>query len=260
MAKLKSIFEFGGRIGNFVVYPLNGKLCMRSLPETPPPMCAEMVAQQGRMKAVAILYRAMKAAGLLEAWQRLEKPAGWSAYNLFTKQNIRVLTEEGFIGDFQHLAVTAGKVAQPVGCAIKDERLTINDGGCASNDEGLTINEEGLRINEMTGVSNDERVRINDKGLTINEGLLEVVWEAGTGYAHCRGDDRLGAVLMKGEGKWFGMKVLEVVEGGTRSEGRAVLRVPEELRGWRYLYCFMRSRTGDFSPSVCVDLKDAGVR
>ena len=102
MAKLKSIFEFGGRIGNFVVYSLNGKLCMRSLPETPPPMCAEMVAQQGRMKAVAILYRAMKAAGLLEAWQRLEKPAGWSAYNLFTKQNIRVLTEEGFIGDFQH--------------------------------------------------------------------------------------------------------------------------------------------------------------
>lgn len=246
MAKLKSIFEFGGRIGNFVVYPLNGKLCMRSLPETPPPMCAEMVAQQGRMKAVAILYRAMKAAGLLEAWQRLEKPAGWSAYNLFTKQNIRVLTEEGFIGDFQHLAVTAGKVAQPVGCAIKDERLTIND--------------KRLTINEMTGVSNDERVRINDKGLTTNEGLLEMVWEAGTGYAHCRGDDRLGAVLMKGEGKWFGMKVLEVTEGGMRSEGRAVLRVPEELRGWRYLYCFMRSRTGDFSPSVCVDLKDAGVR
>lgn len=260
MAKLKSIFEFGGRIGNFVVYPLNGKLCMRSLPETPPPMCAEMVAQQGRMKAVAILYRAMKAAGLLEAWQRLEKPAGWSAYNLFTKQNIRVLTEEGFIGDFQHLAVTAGKVAQPVGCAIKDERLTIND--------------EGLRINEMTGVSNDERLRINDEGLRTNEegveindkglmmngGMIEVRWETGTGYAHCRGDDRLGAVLMKGEGKWFGMKVLEVAEGGMRSEGRAVLRVPEELRGWRYLYCFMRSRTGDFSPSVCVDLKDAGVR
>ena len=237
MAKLKSIFEFGGRIGNFVVYPLNGKLCMRSLPETPAPMCAEMVAQQGRMKAVAILYRAMKGAGLLEAWQRLEKPAGWSAYNLFTKQNMPVLTGEGFIGDFQHLAVTTGKVAQPVGCAIKDERLTIND-------KRLTINDEGLRI--------------NDEGLTINEGLLEVRWEAGTGYAHCRGDDRLGAVLMKGEGKWFGMKVLEVAEGGMRSEGRAVLRVPEELRGWRYLYCFMRSAAGDCSPSVCLDLKDAG--
>ena len=143
MAKLKSIFEFGGRIGNFVVYPLNGKLCMRSLPETPAPMCAEMVAQQGRMKAVAILYRAMKGAGLLEAWQRLEKPAGWSAYNLFTKQNMSVLTGEGFIGDFQHLAVTAGKVAQPIGCAI-----VINDEGCASNEKGLTINDEGLRIND----------------------------------------------------------------------------------------------------------------
>lgn len=223
MAKLKSIFEFGGRIGNFVVYSLNGKLCMRSLPETPAPMCAEMVAQQGRMKAVAILYRAMKAAGLLEAWERVEKPAGWSAYNLFTKQNMPVLTGEGFIGDFQRLAVTTGKVAQPTGCVINDEELTVKD-----------------------------------EGLTMNEGRIEVGWETGTGYAHCRGDDRLGAVLMKGEGKWFGMKVLEVVEGGLRSEGRAALRVPEELRGWRYLYCFMRSRTGDFSPSVCVDLKDAG--
>ena len=181
MAKLKSIFEFGGRIGNFVVYPLNGKLCMRSLPETPPPMCAEMVAQQGRMKAVAILYRAMKAAGLLEAWQRLEKPAGWSAYNLFTKQNIRVLTEEGFIGDFQHLAVTAGKVAQPVGCTIKDERLTINDEGCASNDEGLTINDEELRINDEGLRTNEEGVEINDKGLMMNEGMIEVGWERGRG-------------------------------------------------------------------------------
>ena len=234
MAKLKSIFEFGGRIGNFVVYSLNGKLCMRSLPETPAPMCAEMVAQQGRMKAVAILYRAMKAAGLLEAWERVEKPAGWSAYNLFTKQNMPVLTGEGFIGDFQHLMVTTGKVGI----------FSINDVTGVINDERLTIKDEGLEM--------------NDEGLTMNEGRIEVGWETGTGYAHCRGDDQLGAVLMKGEGKWFGMKVLEVAEGGMRSEGRAVLRVPEELRGWRYLYCFMRSRTGDFSPSVCVDLKDAG--
>lgn len=212
MTKVKMLFEFRGRVGDAVVYPLNGKMCMRRLPTRREPLCREMVEQQ-RVKSVARLYRAMKCAGLSGAWEQAEKPAGWSAYNLFLQRNLPVLTGDGGIGDFRSLVVTEG------------------------------------------GTINDERLEINDKGLGINDGRLVVGWSWEGGYAHCRGDDQLGAVLMKGEEKHFEMRALEV-EGGLRKEGKAVVRVPEELRGWRYLYCYMKSVAGEYSRSVCVDLQE----
>lgn len=212
MTKVKMLFEFRGRMGDAVVYPLNGKMCMRRLPTRREPLCREMVEQQQRVKSVARLYRAMKCAGLSGAWELAEKPAGWSAYNLFLQRNLPALAGDGGIGDFRSLVVT----------------------------EGGTINDEGLTI--------------NDKGLGINDERLVVGWSWEGGYAHCRGDDQLGAVLMKGEEKHFEMRALEV-EGGLRKEGKAVVRVPEELRGWRYLYCYMKSVAGEYSRSVCVDLQ-----
>ena len=242
MTKVKMLFEFRGRMGDAVVYPLNGKMCMRRLPTRREPLCREMVEQQQRVKSVARLYRAMKCAGLSGAWELAEKPAGWSAYNLFVQRNLPVLTGDGGIGDFRSLVVTEGEVV------INDERLGINDGSLIINDERLGINDGSLIIN-------DERLEINDKGLGINDGRLVVGWSWEGGYAHCRGDDQLGAVLMKGEEKHFEMRALEV-EGGLRKEGKAVVRVPEELRGWRYLYCYMKSVAGEYSRSVCVDLQE----
>lgn len=134
------------------------------------------------------------------------------------------------------------------GGTINDERLRINDGS-------LIINDERLEINDKTLIINDEGLTINDEGLGINDGRLVVGWSWEGGYAHCRGDDQLGAVLMKGEEKHFEMRALEV-EGGLRKEGKAVVRVPEELRGWRYLYCYMKSVAGEYSRSVCVDLQE----
>ena len=235
------LFEFRGRMGDAVVYPLNGKMCMRRLPTRREPLCREMVEQQQRVKSVARLYRAMKCAGLSGAWEQAEKPAGWSAYNLFLQRNLPVLTGDGGIGDFRILVVTEGGTINDETLIINDEGLTINDGSLIINDEGLTINDEGLTI--------------NDEGLGINDGRLVVGWSWEGGYAHCRGDDRLGAVLMKGEEKHFEMRALEV-EGGLRKEGKAVVRVPEELRGWRYLYCYMKSVAGEYSRSVCVDLQE----
>ena len=240
MTKVKMLFEFRGRVGDAVVYPLNGKMCMRRLPTRREPLCREMVEQQQRVKSVARLYRAMKCAGLSGAWELAEKPAGWSAYNLFLQRNLPALAGDGGIGDFRSLVVTEGGT-------INDERLEINDGS-------LIINDERLRINDKTLIINDEGLTINDEGLGINDGRLVVGWSWEGGYAHCRGDDRLGAVLMKGEEKHFEMRALEV-EGGLRKEGKAVVRVPEELRGWRYLYCYMKSVAGEYSRSVCVDLQ-----
>ena len=240
MTKVKMLFEFRGRVGDAVVYPLNGKMCMRRLPTRREPLCREMVEQQQRVKSVARLYRAMKCAGLSGAWEQAEKPAGWSAYNLFVQRNLPVLTGDGEIGDFRSLVVTEGGT-------INDERLRINDGS-------LIINDERLEINDKTLIINDEGLTINDEGLGINDGRLVVGWSWEGGYAHCRGDDRLGAVLMKGEEKHFEMRALEV-EGGLRKEGKAVVRVPEELRGWRYLYCYMKSVAGEYSRSVCVNLQ-----
>ena len=213
MTKVKMLFEFRGRMGDAVVYPLNGKMCMRRLPTRREPLCREMVEQQQRVKSVARLYRAMKCAGLSGAWELAEKPAGWSAYNLFLQRNLPALTGDGGIGDFRSLVVT----------------------------EGGTINDEGGMI--------------NDEGLGINDGRLVVGWSWEGGYAHCRGDDQLGAVLMEGTERGFEMRALEV-EGGLRKEGKAVVRVPEELRGWRYLYCYMKSVAGEYSRSVCVDLQE----
>ena len=206
------LFEFRGRMGDAVVYPLNGKMCMRRLPTRREPLCREMVEQQQRVKSVARLYRAMKCAGLSGAWELAEKPAGWSAYNLFLQRNLPVLAGDGGIGDFRSLVVTEG------------------------------------------GTINDETLIINDEGLGINDGRLVVGWSWEGGYAHCRGDDQLGAVLMEGTERSFEMRALEV-EGGLRKEGKAVVRVPEELRGWRYLYCYMKSVAGEYSRSVCVDLQ-----
>ena len=255
MTKVKMLFEFRGRMGDAVVYPLNGKMCMRRLPMRREPLCREMVEQQQRVKSVARLYRAMKCAGLSGAWELAEKPAGWSAYNLFVQRNLPVLTGDGGIGDFRSLVVTEGGT-------INDERLEINDGSLIINDErlgindgSLIINDEGLTINDEEGMINDEGLGINDEGLGINDGRLVVGWSWEGGYAHCRGDDQLGAVLMKGEEKHFEMRALEV-EGGLRKEGKAVVRVPEELRGWRYLYCYMKSIAGEYSRSVCVDLQE----
>ena len=249
------LFEFRGRMGDAVVYPLNGKMCMRRLPTRREPLCREMVEQQQRVKSVARLYRAMKCAGLSGAWELAEKPAGWSAYNLFVQRNLPVLAGDGGIGDFRSLVVTEGGT-------INDERLEINDGSLIINDErlgindgSLIINDERLEINDKRLIINDEGLTINDKGLGINDGRLVVGWSWEGGYAHCRGDDQLGAVLMKGEEKHFEMRALEV-EGGLRKEGKAVVRVPEELRGWRYLYCFMKSIAGEYSRSVCVDLQE----
>ena len=88
----------------------------------------------------------------------------------------------------------------------------------------------------------------------MGEGGPGRAWRPRRGFGvNCRG-------AAARDGATGGGGVGEGGEGGMRGEGRGVLRVPEELRGWQYLYCFMRSRTGDFSPSVCVDLKDAGVR
>ena len=213
MTKVKMLFEFRGRMGDAVVYPLNGKMCMRRLPTRREPLCREMVEQQQRVKSVARLYRAMKCAGLSGAWELAEKPAGWSAYNLFLQRNLPALAGDGGIGDFRSLVVTEG------------------------------------------GTINDERLEINDKGLGINDGRLVVGWSWEGGYAHCRGDDQLGAVLMEGTERGFEMRALEV-EGGLRKEGKAVVRVPEELRGWRYLYCYMKSVAGEYSRSVCVDLQE----
>ena len=242
------LFEFRGRMGDAVVYPLNGKMCMRRLPTRREPLCREMVEQQQRVKSVARLYRAMKCAGLSGAWEQAEKPAGWSAYNLFLQRNLPVLTGDGEIGDFRSLVVTEGGT-------INDERLRINDKTLIINDEGLTINDEGGMINDEGLTINDEGGMINDEGLGINDGRLVVGWSWEGGYAHWRGDDQLGAVLMEGTERGFEMRALEV-EGGLRKEGKAVVRVPEELRGWRYLYCYMKSIAGEYSRSVCVDLQE----
>lgn len=111
--KKDDFFNFKAKVGDAVIYRLNGKWCMRSLPERPTPMPTPMLEQQERIKAIASLYRSMVAAGLDGAWKQARKPAGWSAYNLFLQKNLPALTKQGTVGDFKKLMLTVGAITLP---------------------------------------------------------------------------------------------------------------------------------------------------
>ncbi len=107
-------FDIGkikGKAGGCTVYKRLGKTCVRSCPDSRKLTSAGQVAQQHRIASVAILYKAVRAAGLDVCWKAADKPAGWTGYNLFVTKNLPAFGPDGFIGD-------AGKVRLTVGTGI----------------------------------------------------------------------------------------------------------------------------------------------
>ena len=97
-----------GKLGGCVVYKRLGKTCVRTLPESRKPTGREMLAQQRRVASAAILYKALKFAGLAKYWNDAEKPSGWSGYNLFISKNVPAFAPNGFIGDADKVRLTVG--------------------------------------------------------------------------------------------------------------------------------------------------------
>ncbi|MCX4290621.1 MAG: hypothetical protein OSJ36_02360 [Odoribacter sp.] len=106
-----NIGKIKGKAGGCTVYKRLGKTCVRSCPDSRKLTSAGQVAQQHRIASVAILYKAVRAAGLDVCWKAADKPAGWTGYNLFVTKNLPAFAPDGFIGD-------AGKVRLTVGTGI----------------------------------------------------------------------------------------------------------------------------------------------
>lgn len=86
-----------GKLGGFVVYERLGVVCMRRRPDDFKPVGDGQVAQQRRMASADIFYRAAKAAGVAAYWKAAAKPAGWTGYNLFLHENMRVFSATGLL-------------------------------------------------------------------------------------------------------------------------------------------------------------------
>lgn len=102
-----------GKIGELVFFWRGGKLCVRSAGEAKGPTGAGQLAQQARVRAIAILWRSLQSTGLSPYWQEAAKIKHLSGYNLFMKENITAFTGEGRIGDFSKLSLSVGTLQLP---------------------------------------------------------------------------------------------------------------------------------------------------
>lgn len=102
-----------GKMGGYIVYQRLGQTCIRSKPQVKTSTTTRQIAQQERITAVAIFYKAVCSAGFLTCWQKAEKPQGWTGYNLFVHNNVKAFTADGTIGDFTKLQLTTGPLQLP---------------------------------------------------------------------------------------------------------------------------------------------------
>lgn len=102
-----------GKIGELVFFWRGGKLCVRSAGEAKGPTGAGQLAQQARVRAIAILWRSLQRTGVSPYWQQAAKIKHLSGYNLFVKENIAAFTGEGRIGDFSKLSLSVGTLQLP---------------------------------------------------------------------------------------------------------------------------------------------------
>lgn len=102
-----------GKIGELVFFRRRGRTCVRSAGEVKLPHSARQLAQQARVRAVAILWWSLKRRGLTCYWQQAAKVQQLSGYNLFVKVNVAAFTGAGEIGDFSKLSLTVGTLQLP---------------------------------------------------------------------------------------------------------------------------------------------------
>ena len=151
-----------GRFGNFVVYKRCGKVCVRTVTESRKSIGEKQVAQQERLAAAVILYKAARAAGLNEYWNRMEKPLGCSGYNWFIKQNLPAFTGDGRIGDFGKIALTAGRLQLP-----DNIRLQHGEG-----EDEVVLTWENVTLSPVSRANDRMRVAVMERDDRFNIRVL----------------------------------------------------------------------------------------
>lgn len=102
-----------GKIGELVFFRRRGRTCVRSAGEVKFPHSAAQLAQQARVRTVAIFWRSLQRTGVTRYWQQAAKVQQLSGYNLCMKVNVAAFTGEGRIGDFSKLSLTVGTLQLP---------------------------------------------------------------------------------------------------------------------------------------------------
>lgn len=120
MAVSKNILLQGvsGRVGDLIIYQLNGKTCVRMMPEEEIKLSPKMLEHQERWAGVAAFYQAVKSLGLYGVWKRAAEGVAHSGYNLFVRRHQMVFSAEAEVADMSRLAVTVGRLGVPDGMRV----------------------------------------------------------------------------------------------------------------------------------------------
>lgn len=102
-----------GKIGELVFFRRRGRTCVRSAGEVKFPHSAAQLAQQARVRTVAIFWRSLQRTRVTRYWQQAAKVQQLSGYNLCMKVNVAAFTGEGRIGDFSKLSLSVGTLQLP---------------------------------------------------------------------------------------------------------------------------------------------------
>ncbi|MDE7073505.1 MAG: hypothetical protein K2O69_00395 [Odoribacter sp.] len=114
--------RFSGSLDNLIVYIHRGQWCIRRKPSgVKPPSAPGQVAQQERMKSIAIFYQALKEAGIYAFWQQAAAGMVMHGYDMLVQRNLPAFNRGGLICDFSKLRLTAGTVALPDGLRVSGE-------------------------------------------------------------------------------------------------------------------------------------------
>ncbi len=109
-----------GRLGNIVVYEVKGQVRMRLLPaDYKDPKSPAQVAQRGRVKGVAALYRSLQFP-LRDFWKKLAEGTMLNGYNLFLKANIANVAGDGNVADWKKVVLCDGTLRLPEGVKVEE--------------------------------------------------------------------------------------------------------------------------------------------
>lgn len=105
---------FTGKLEGIVVYMHRNQRCIRSKPSVRRRLSSPgVLAQQERIAALSIFYRALEDVGMYGCWQKAAEGLPQSGYNLLVKANLPAFSGQGTIGDFSKIQLTEGRVCLP---------------------------------------------------------------------------------------------------------------------------------------------------
>ena len=104
-----------GRIGDLIYYNVNGKTYTRRAPVNGKAgTTLDKEVQRSRMRAVGMLYQAVKTTPLVDAWRMAAtREHTKTGYHLFVKRNINVFSDDYCVGDFRLLSLSVGQLPVP---------------------------------------------------------------------------------------------------------------------------------------------------